>query len=260
MNKLFIYVLLGFLLISCDKDDLKTQVEETIVVQGVLIAGGEVCSVKVMTLNNTAFDQNSIGISGAEVILMRGSTEYLLIENSTEKGLYQYSNSDLEIVSGGVYNLEVSYDGKQISASTQVPESLIFDDVGELNIIVDTLSLGSVVFELSWEDLSPYLALVSLDNIEDNPNEIPFLIDTGTFDFFYSKPIQELQASIMDIDFEFYGQNRLTVYSIHPEYERLFLNLNQYNGELSTSGSDNIDGGVGYFTSVNQSSVIINIE
>ncbi len=54
MNKLFIYVLLGFLLISCDKDDLKTQVEETIVVQGVLIAGGEVCSVKVMTLNNTA--------------------------------------------------------------------------------------------------------------------------------------------------------------------------------------------------------------
>ncbi len=245
------WLLMALLSLSnCHKPDASAFQENKIVVQGVLIAGANSQSIKIIN-----FDTKN-PINDAHVDICHGNDCCNL--STDGNGIY-FSGNDLQIYPDSTYRLEISYQEKSISSTTKIPASMTWVSVNNTIITIDTANTGQQVFVASWaidEDVS---FLLTLQNTEENPQSINYSSDPLEFNDFFEAPQANPNITLQDLFFTHYGAYIFTVYAIDKRYEKVFLYQPQLQQIRPESGPDNIQGAFGYFTGVSQLKVNITV-
>ncbi|MBC8032742.1 MAG: DUF4249 domain-containing protein [Chitinophagaceae bacterium] len=124
-----IYALLAltvFTMSSCEKviDINLNNASKKYVIEGMLSDQSGSCKVLITTTRNFDEDNSFVGISGAQVTIADGTgPELSLVESSN--GIYE--NKSITGIVGHTYNLKVIINGEQFTASSTIPEKVLFD-------------------------------------------------------------------------------------------------------------------------------------
>lgn len=247
------------LLLSCEKDQVQTQYEETVVLKGILVAGDQFATIQVGTIQSIGDSSIENPISGASAFVSGGGQESVMGEADATMGSYSSPINDIVIISGHDYKVDVVVNGQELSSTAYVPEPLSFISISDPTLIVDENEPGELVFEASWEEEAGYEYVFVLEESSENPVLIDFNVPAGNFRLIHGLPTEKTFLRIYDTDLKYYGSHLLQIYKIDLAYSELFryspgVNHNVFNGP------DNVVGGAGYFTGVSKVTLELEVE
>lgn len=268
LTALFATLLICF---SCIDED---NTNPKFVIEAFIFAGEPVEGIKVkeqIRINEP--DSLNRLISDAEVVLIKNGEKYLL---DYVDGNYRYSGNDLNIVSGDVFRLEVTVDGRIATAETIVPAPTVGLEISDSVLVVPTLALNFDLIEkltelffnarltASWENPNNDLHFIVIEPVV---SELDSIFPTGfpqsgidfLSDFKFAPEATEVDTfSIIGIAFESYGRHRAKVYRVNQEYADLFNNPEQDSRDL-TAPPSNVINGFGIFSAFAADSVFFDI-
>lgn len=246
--------------------------ENNFVVEAFIFAGEPVDRIRLKTtfpLSST--DDISKPINDAVVQLTKNGTTYELISSGAD-GFYHYPNTDLEIATGDVFQLEVNYKDRIASAQTLVPSAPT--DV-EINIDIAAIprttldpfslqtlrdTLQNLFINVTWNNPNEDWYYIVVENIETTKDPIfPQELEEALQAFrFVSDPTQNNFEFIIGAGLRHYGTHKVTVYRVNEEYADLFENSTQDSRDLNEPPS-NIENALGIFTAFASDSVFFEI-
>jgi len=262
VNKISLISVLFFLffLSNCEESTNPISLEESIAVQAYLYAGEAVNDIRLNSTIPLDVDTSyAPPINDAEVFLIKNDEIYELESSPGDSGYYHYSGNDLNVVSGDKFRLHILYQEHEINAETIVPDppNQIELSNSELKVpdfenvdrstIMDWIENGEMSIDVSWEGSSNSWYYVTLENIEENPEEI----ETFKFDRFRLRvfpPIQDTSYQIRQPSLTHIGEHKINVYAVNIEYANLYSSREQDSRDLQEPLT-NIEGGLGVFTS-----------
>lgn len=181
----------------------------------------------------------------------------------TSTGNGAYSNSALTISVGKTYQLSFPYNGQVVTATTVAPGKPQNMTLSASNISI--AQRGSTVnggmpempdpIEMNWTNDDGSFYFVYVKNVESVKVPIDTRNPNGK-DFFRNQPISSNSYELNPRSFQFYGQHRIILYKIEPEYVLFF----QENSSSSLSISEikaNVVNGLGIFTAVSSVSAYL---
>jgi hypothetical protein len=245
MVRRFLYIALLFLIVGCQKTQ-NVDNDHWIVVNGVLKAGSSNQVIQLQFADEPGVQNPPV--QDAQVII-KGPEEIVLVESDLEPGMY-VNTSNVVVQADQTYDLEIRFQDQIVSGTTQIPRQLVIEQVSSQLIPIDPDSEGQPIFSVLWESSEEYSYVLTLENVEASPEEIPFTVPAGQFDEVYNLPIPSQGATLYDTDFTYYGDHILTIYAITKEYEEVFFYSLDFGVSQLTSGPDNIQNGSGFFTGV----------
>lgn len=261
MNKYLslIIVLSLVLLLSCEKDENNVSFEDIPVVEGYLYNGKPLeikISRQIPFSDEMEFSDDNI--DSLNITLFDGQDYYTLA--SFGEGIYKDTN--LIVESSNTYEVEFTYNSSLVSASTVVPakpdnfqssasEVLISDDIFSENVPEEV--------ELNWNNPDGSYYVIVIENIETNPDPIrEFNSDDIPEQLFRLPPTQSDNFSIKSRRFAYYGNHRVVLYHINPDYAALYDD-EQTTSQNLTNPSTEIENGYGIFTGLNTDTLYIDI-
>lgn len=175
----------------------------------------------------------------------------------------QYINKSLIISAGKTYQLSFPYSGQVITATTIAPAKPQNMTLSATTISIpqrgQTGSFGGGEMpepvNIDWTNDDQSFYFVFVKNVE--PVKIP--IDSRNpngNDFFRNQPTTTNHYELNARSFQFYGEHRVILYKIQPEYVLFF----QENSNSSLSISEikaNVVNGLGIFTAINSVSAYL---
>jgi hypothetical protein len=258
-----IYVFFSLILIiSCEKTEI-SEFQDKPVVESYLYAD-ESPTVKVSKLiafkDDMQFSDMDVNKLEVSITDMTSGKKYSL----TSKGDGTYKNESLIVAAGKTYQLSFPYNGQVVTATTVVPRKPQNFLLSTSNIAISqrggTVSGGGAPempspIAVTWvnEDQSYYLIYVK--NVESAKVAIDTKSNMGN-DFFRNQPTNIDHYELNPRSFQYYGQHRIILYKIQPEYVLFF----QENSNSSLSISEikaNIVNGFGIFTAINSVSAYL---
>ncbi len=260
MNKIFFLIALC-LLMSC-KQTVITGFQDKPVVESYLYAD-ESPTVKVSKLipftSDMSLSDMDVNKLSVDITDVTSGKKYTL--SSTGNGVY--ANSTLTISSGKTYVLSFPYNGQVVSATTVAPAKPQNMTLSASNIsIAQRGSTGTGGFsdmpdpiQINWTNDDGSFYFIYVKNVES----VKVPIDTkspNAKDFFRNQPISASSYELNPRSFQFYGQHRIILYKIEPEYVLFF----QENSSSSLSISEikaNVINGLGIFTAVSSVSAYL---
>ncbi|MFT4678900.1 MAG: hypothetical protein ACI84C_002500 [Flavobacteriales bacterium] len=257
--KRFIFITLCMLLVSCEKDEVETQYEEVVVLKGILIAGDQLASIGLGTIQSIGYSSIEEPIEGASVFIAGGGQESVLGETEESPGVYSTPVDGIIILPGHDYQVDVVVNGQELTALAYVPELLNFISISDPTLIVDENDPGQLVFETSWVEAEGYEYVFVLEEPFEDPVQIDFSVASGNFRSVHGLPTEKTFLRIYDTDLKFYGSHLLHIYKIDLAYSDLF----RYSPAVSQNvfnGPDNIIGGAGYYTGVSLVTLELEVE
>lgn len=260
MKKIFSYtiaylsivILTAGCLASCTKQNLNPDEGKPVVES--YLQPGLPASVKLsrqIPVNES--DTGNYAITNAVVKISYQGTAYNL--QHTADGIY--TNSLISIIAGGVYDLSISYNGFEVSASTTIPAR-------PQNVIQSATSITAPVFgygaptipqpiTVSWENPnSGYYFLVT------HPTDTTSAIGNfpggggGGFAGFGGTVDQGNQRSVNTNSFRYYGKHYMLLYHVQSDYAA-FYNTTGSSSLNLTNIPTTIVNGFGIFTGVTPS-------
>ena len=111
----------------------------------------------------------------------------------------------------------------------------------------------------SWDDDDDLSHVLSLDVTEDDPSLIPFDVPSGNFAANYRFPLTGQGATLLNTDFEYYGEHNLTIYGLDQQYEALFFYQPGEAGVIIDDGPENVEGGAGYLVGLTRVKVALEL-
>ncbi len=263
MNKIVIFLVLTFSVTSC-KDTVIAGFQDKPVVESYLYADASpVVNVSKLIpfkddMTFSDMDVNKLNISITE---MASGQKYVL----ASLGAGNYQNANLIISAGKSYQLSFPYNGQEVSATTAVPSRPQNLTLSATTIAIsprgtqgtgtpETPTFPSPI-DINWtnDDQSYYLLVVK--NVEG----VKLAIDSrasSSQDFFRIQPTNSNHYELNSRSFQFYGQHRVILYKIQPEYV-LFFQDNSNSSLSLTEIKANVINGLGIFTAFNSVSAYL---
>jgi hypothetical protein len=196
----------------------------------------------------------------------------VLINNTTHVlkplGDGKYIDSSLVSVQGDQFNLTFSFNSKPVSAFTYIPDKPSNVTQSSTTLQIDRVSEGSMpVFgnmadpiEITWDNPDHSYYLIVVENIETTLDPIR---DFGDVDppsnFFRKQPTTSGSERIQPLEFQYYGQHRIILYHVLPDYATLY-DQNSTNSQNLTNPSTSIVNGYGIFTGLNADTLWVNVK
>jgi hypothetical protein len=191
-------------------------------------------------------------IPGLAVQITHAGQDYILPELSPGR----YQSSSLSIIAGETYRLSFSYNGKEVSATTEVPFSPAPVTATASEMVVPQIGAGVQIPDpilFSWQNPSEAYCLMVVRNMEADPRPITFNLGDNIIEkpapLFRMPPIRGHQQQLSLGRFSYYGRHAVIVYRIQPEYAALYEN-NSNNSTNLEAPPTNIANGLGIFTGV----------
>jgi hypothetical protein len=206
-------------------------------------------------------------INKLDITAKYNNTSYLLTAQGN--GLYKAITPLLTVNQGDQYELEFSFNGKPVTASTLIPAKPMNYTQSVTEITIESFSgtpSGGTMptfpdpVRLKWttDDNSYYIVVI--ENIESNPQAInDFGGKEPPGNIFRSKPTQSNSYSIESMQFKYYGRHRLILFHINPDYASLYDDSGSSSQNL-TSPSTTITNGLGIFTGVNSDTLMLKVK
>lgn len=242
------------MLLSCKQESLSDLKADTPILTSILDAGAPFAEVKLFHLG-MEHPSAPIIIDNAEITISveNGLTTHLAFAD----GVYKSTENAIAIQAGKTYHLNANISGKEVTSACTLPPTITLEDASNSTFSVNTNSLGSPAFILSWTalDSDKYSYLLVLENLEENPVEIPFNVSSGNFSDQFSGPWEFDGATIYDTDFKYYGHHKLKVMAIEKSVEAIYFYGPSDLRGLLQNGPDNIEGGRGYVFGVSSFTV-----
>lgn len=238
-------LLITILSTGCAKEDDGLAGINKAVVESYL-APGQPVSVKITKEIEYGVDNINQPLDNLTVIINHNGTDYTLA--NAGNGIYNSSTIPVNI--GGSYQLKFDYNGVQVSASTIIPDKPTSFTQSATTMTVPTTFPPTFPnpINLKWENPNLDYHLVVVTNIETNP----VLINSGGQGrpVFRTEPSQTTAQDLSFQQFTYYGNYRVVLYRIWPEYAALY----EDNGTNSTNLAEpptNVVNGRGIFTGIN---------
>lgn len=263
-SPLFIF-LIALSFFSCrDRETVLAKID-AIVVEGYLYANQPVTNFKVSnTISVASENKEQTPIPDAQVTITSNGNSFVLQPSSVE-GIYE--NKDLIPESGKTYELEVIFEGDTVTAITAVPYPPQNLKSSETEIAIEKVEDRANVnfsdlpepIEISWEDGNSNYYLVSITNIEEDPELVNELFGTQGLPVISQEP--EITTSFIIDSFQFfthYGRYEVAVYRVNLEYVTLYESVDTGQGAL-TEIKTNVEGGLGIFTGVGSAKIEMNV-
>ncbi len=252
-----------FLLAVCSENTFDPTTVNEVVVDGCLIAGIPVDSVRCTLLIPYGGDvQEGVSVNDAAVTISDGTTEWPLTA-SGDSGYYHCSDSSFLPREDSVYTIEIRYDRKTISASTTVPEKPAWLALSAGTLFIDTtLSMREMMMDsgslskidLSFDNPNSVYHFVVVENVDSTPVDLQ--TDTSFFNGprFLSRPFKGTNYIISFAQIKQLGRHKVTLYRVNQEYVDLYDYQKQDSRNLNEPKT-NVVNGLGIFTAVNCDSV-----
>lgn len=266
IQQILLVACLTFSLAACE-ESASIEFDDVPVVEGYLYEGNPV---EIKLSRKSSFDADlqldPTDLDALSLSIKSGGKSYALLPQGD--GRYRSGNDGLEIQTGQTYELEFEFKGKVVSAETRVlAKPLGFSqDVKSMRIPQFTFPpSGSLNFpdpvKFTWSnpDLSYYLLVV--ENIETNPDPIVDFSSLGIeppSQLFRVEPTQNNTYEIGSQQFQYYGQHRIILYHINPEYALLYQDSGDNSLNLK-SPPTNVKNGLGIFTAISSDTLYLNV-
>lgn len=206
-------------------------------------------------------------VDSLQIYLSDGTDEFLLIH--TDNG--RYTSEVLLIEERKTYSLRFAYNGKIVTATTTIPSKPqdYAESVEEIWLQkIDsntTFSPGSISIpdpvELAWTNNDNSYYLVVAENTEEEPELVRDTLSGFTArpnTNFRNEPSITAEAMINSMQFEYFGNYRLILYKLLPEYAALYEEVSNSSTSLTTPSS-NITNGFGIFTGINADTLYLQV-
>ncbi len=261
-NKLYyiaMVILIGFKFSACTTDENNPVFEDIPVVEAYLNVG-QPFEVKVS--RQIPYSENAVfssdDLDALEVSIFDGTFYYNL--TSSGGGIYKDTLNMVE--QSGTYELEFLYNNSTIYASTSIPSKPINfnSSVTEAFISNDFFTESDPdEIELSWNNTNGSYHVIFIENIESNPDAI-YDFDGNTRDKQFSiPPTQTNNYSLRVRRFSYYGNHRVILFHVNPDYAALF-NSTETTSQNLTNPPTEIENGYGIFTGLDSDTLFINVK
>ena len=276
-NKLFFSALLSivFWTISCEDDLAPVPNADMIVVRGYIYAGQPVTDVNLAsTLELDDESETAIPIDSAEVILKRGTEEFVLVpvhsydttETDTTFGItYVYPDTDLVVAAGDTFILEVNYGEQHLTAETMVPtrpdsftstvDTLRVPKFDRWRDYIQWIFADSNIVHLNWDNPNDEYHYLMMDNVEEDPQPLERPLPPR-WRRFISQPFVDTSYTMLASTITHFGRHDIVLFHVQPDYVLLYQSSGQNSRDLNEPYS-NINGGLGMFTAFNSDTVSI---
>lgn len=256
-----------FLSLSACEDNAGTEFDDAPVVEGYLYDGNPV---EIQLTRKSPFD-TELNLDPADLdalslsIKSEGKSYALLPQGD---GLYRSGKDGVNVQAGKTYQLEFEFKGKTVSAETSVLAKPLGFTQDVTSIRVPQISFppsGSLSFpdpvKFSWSnpDVSYYLLVV--ENTETDPDPIFDFSSLGIDPpsrLFRVEPTQNNTYELRSQQFQYYGQHRIILYHINPEYALLYQDSGDNSLNLKTPPT-NVKNGLGIFTAISSDTLYLNV-
>lgn len=182
----------------------------------------------------------------------------------------KYGNADLLIEVGKTYSLEVSWNGKIVSAETFVPAApqgvTLTDTIIERKKITSFQDLQNMTvpdpIEVNWQGEAGAWYFVSVKNIEADPEPVADIQfgGSGVRPDFLTEPSSNVFYVINTFrDITHFGKYEVKIFRVNPEYVALYEDNTSGTGSLNEIRT-NVLNGYGIFTGVNSTSVFFEVK
>lgn len=247
---------------GCTEDSPLIPDSNLVVVQAYLYAGEPVKDIRLTsTLAIDADTSKAPPINDAEVVLIKDGERFELTASAGDSGYYHYAGDDLIVQTNDLFQIEIIYNDKLVSAETTVPEVPINLALSDNVFQVPDYFIPSDMDEgitLSWTNENDALYFVVIDNLEDNPQEILTYMPSTALKRLISQPINR---DFYNINFRLVthrGKHRIKLYRINQEYADLYQSREQDSRDLNEPLT-NIVNGLGIFSAFNSDSIFFNV-
>ncbi|HPG07145.1 MAG: DUF4249 family protein [Saprospiraceae bacterium] len=272
MQTKWIYLsILPLLLIQCTRDDITTLDTQTPVIEGYLIAGAPLDSVRItLSYSYARADTNLITLDDLPVRVYSGDRETMLIPIGS--GYYQDTTFIIEATHS--YNIEFEWNGETIRAQTYVPEmktAVISQD----EIAVQQIAAGSFPnpgsievdpVEVTWDNTEGDYYYVVIENTAEDPEYINERFaefengngGPGRFRMISRPQITDFYAINAFRDLTQFGLHRVVIFRVNPEYAALY-ELSSTSTQNITQPPTNVENGLGIWTGISSDTVYLNV-
>jgi hypothetical protein len=258
-----------FIFQSCEEVPEFEPDDQLPVVEVFIYANAPVNDVTVTEVVPFGSTDEEVSLSGLAISLIHDKAVYPLTESNEAPGRYAYAGADLTVRSGDRYDLEFSFNGRQVTSSTIVPSPPDGLVISTNEIFFPQLIDRSDIFELiqninnsvlvEWANPGGDYFFVVVENIESDPEPID-LNNILNFNFqFISRPTQNDFFTLRTLtQFTQFGTHRIIVYRVNEEYALLYETLEQDSRDLNEPFS-NITNGVGIFSGFASDTVFLEV-
>lgn len=264
-------------LVSCH-NSLDGIADTRFVIEAFLYAGEPVSGIRVKTSIPLSYpDSTAQAITNAQVVLIKEEQIYQLLISENDD--YEYTDSDLVVEAGDVFEIQITYNGITASGMTVVPSATTGLIISEDTIIIPEIVVGgpgmggqggsgsgaqtgeladilnnSIIAE--WDNPLEDLYFLVVENLADELDPIypDRIADRLRRSRFVSVPTTENFIEYTLTSLETYGEHVLKVYHVNQEYAALYENLEQDSRDLNEPPS-NIRNGLGIFSAFNSQNV-----
>lgn len=263
-----IFVLISlFLITGCEKEMLNNDISSDVPVVEAYLYPMEIPKVELTHL--ITYTDESTGdaepLSGIEIFLVDNEIEYLLIE-SNMPGIYIPFDSGFYTVEGDSYDLQFNYNDKLVTASSEIPIKPTGFAISSTSLSLEKIEEGENGgfpnvdnIELYWENTDETYHIISIANIEDNPELVnDNLIDIAPKTSSTTNPIVIPGHTLNQRDIAYFGTYRIVLFKINQEYADLYEITSQSSVNL-TNPLTNIENGWGIFTGINSDTLYLEV-
>ncbi len=197
-------------------------------------------------------------ISDASISIQWQDGDFPLL-SSDSAGFYHCPDSNLSIISGEKYKIEIIWGEDVITAETTVPQKPDSMKLSSTTIEIDPnltpwemRQAGIADIEVTWSNPNGDYFYVLVENIEEDPEDIEFGFSGsggGIRKFsFLSRPfITDTYVIRVFLSVQQYGRHRIKLFRVNQEYADLYENREQDSRNL-TEPLSNVNNGLGIFT------------
>ncbi|TAE45333.1 MAG: DUF4249 family protein, partial [Bacteroidetes bacterium] len=180
-----------------------------------------------------------------------------------------YKNEGLLVITEGeIYTLNFMYRGNLVSAETIIPSKPQNLKASESSIVITPFDPGGGFggglpefpdpIALTWDNPDQEYHVVVVANIESDPDPINEDQEEDFRPVFRNEPDQTNTYEVGFQSFEYYGNHRIVLFHILPEYAALYDNTGNSSQNLSTPSS-NVENGLGIFTGMHSDTLYVEV-
>ncbi len=261
-----LYFTLGILMVltSCEMVTPGIRNEKTPVIEAFIMPKSDTLSVSVrfmIAYSASEDDTVQLPVSNIPVYLIHGTDSMLLKENPQEPGNYVLSTGSLNLHSMDTIRLFGVFEETVFRSFTVIPyeiQSLAMSSSSLYYTVGDPRSmLSSAGLTVSWDNTASDFYYVVVENTETDPEPLNEMVaDMPVMSF--AMPSQADQFVISMRNIRYFGDHRVVVYHVNPEFADLFD-----NGELTSNAitrpPGNVENAMGIFTALTSDTVYFTV-
>jgi hypothetical protein len=183
----------------------------------------------------------------------------------------KYIDSSIVVTEGATYELTFTFNSRNVSAYTRIPEKPINFTQSDYSISVDRLDgtsghpsggPGSMPepVTLKWDNDDESYYIVVIENMESSLDPIRDFGDDGPPGKVFRKPPTSSSGlQLRPQEFQYFGKHRLILYHVLPDYASLYSEKTTSSQNL-TNPSTSIMNGYGIFTGLNSDTLYLDVK